>query len=175
MKRPHVTGTDGFLYGTRRKTLAIRHIDDHRVVALLELLSNSNKASPDQLNKLVAKVTDALIHGVHVSIVDPYPPNRHAPRGIHGIIWEELGERAETWPTEKPFTAVAYSSNQEIEAYAQPYGLGDTLPDLPLFLKPDFYVQVPLEQTYMEAFHTMPEYWRERLQEPRKRPNRKIA
>jgi len=171
-----ITGqTDGFHFGIKRKTLAIRQVDGNHLIALLELLSFSNKASPDQLQKLVSKCTDALENDVHVSIVDPYPPNRHAPCGIHGRIWSELGEAAPAWPESKPYTTVSYAAAGEIQAYAQPYGLGDLIPDLPLFLKPDFHVSVPLEKTYMEAFRTLPAHLREKLESPVKRYRKKSA
>ena len=162
-----VAQTDGYFYGMRRKTLAVRHVDGHRVVALLEVLSKSNKSSPAQLQKLISKTGDALSNGIHVSIVDPYPPNKYAPCGIHGSLWQQLGEEVSQWPIAKPYTAAAYASGGEIEAYAQPYGVGENLPELPLFLSPTYHVNVPLEKTYMEAFHSMPDHWRDKLQTTR--------
>lgn len=35
------------------------------------------------------------------------------------------------------------------------------LPDMPLFLDEDWYVNVPLEVTYMEAYTTIPRRWRQ--------------
>ena len=34
------------------------------------------------------------------------------------------------------------------------------LPDMPLFLRPGWYVNVPLEATYLTAYHGFPERWR---------------
>jgi len=33
-------------------------------------------------------------------------------------------------------------------AYVEPVAVGQPLPDMPLFLKPEFYVPAPLEETY---------------------------
>jgi hypothetical protein len=33
-------------------------------------------------------------------------------------------------------------------AYITPVAVGDELPDMPLFLRPEFYVPVPRESTY---------------------------
>lgn len=41
--------------------------------------------------------------------------------------------------------------------------VGEPLPDMPLFLAADAYVQVPLERTYQSAWDGMPAYWREVL------------
>jgi hypothetical protein len=37
---------------------------------------------------------------------------------------------------------------------------------MPLFLTPDFYVPVPLEQTYQSAWEAMPAFWRDVLTAP---------
>ena len=39
--------------------------------------------------------------------------------------------------------------------------VSDPLPEMPLFLTPEVYVQVPLEPTYQQAWDGMPAYWRE--------------
>ncbi|HLX61655.1 MAG TPA: hypothetical protein VKX17_10270 [Planctomycetota bacterium] len=155
----------------KQRTITIRHSDGHHIVALVELMSRSNKVSLKTLDKFVDKICDALAHEIHVSIIDPFPPNRIAPRGIHGAIWSALGERAPVWNPAKPFSAAAYESSGEINAYVQPYGIGEALPDLPLFLKPSYYVYVPLEKTYTEALASMPDYWRDKIARirPRKR------
>lgn len=43
-------------------------------------------------------------------------------------------------------------------------GVGDVLPDMPLFLYEDRYVNVPLERAYLEAYRGMPSFWREVLE-----------
>jgi hypothetical protein len=40
------------------------------------------------------------------------------------------------------------------------------MPDMPLFLRPDRYVSVPLEDTYQKAYRGMPAFWREILERP---------
>jgi len=42
--------------------------------------------------------------------------------------------------------------------------LSETLIDMPLFLNPDRYIYVPLEATYLAAYHGMPAFWREVLE-----------
>jgi len=34
------------------------------------------------------------------------------------------------------------------------------LPEMPLFLDPDYYINVPLEPDYTAAYRGVPEYWR---------------
>ena len=41
-----------------------------------------------------------------------------------------------------------------------PVGIGDVLADMPLFLEPGRYVEVPVEETYRLAFDAVPRRWR---------------
>jgi hypothetical protein len=42
--------------------------------------------------------------------------------------------------------------------------VGATLREMPLFLRPDRYVNVPLEPTYQGAYRGMPAFWRDVLE-----------
>jgi hypothetical protein len=42
--------------------------------------------------------------------------------------------------------------------------VGDKLPDLSVFLTPEEYISVALEQTYLAAFDAVPEVWRDVLE-----------
>ena len=50
-----------------------------------------------------------------------------------------------------------------VEIYLEHPAVGEALADMPLFLRPDCYVNVPLEATYQEAFRSMPEVYRDAL------------
>jgi hypothetical protein len=50
----------------------------------------------------------------------------------------------------------AYQVSPVKTAYVEPAAVGAKLPDMPLFLYHDFYVQVPLEATYMETWNVLP-------------------
>ena len=64
----------------------------------------------------------------------------------------------------RPLTLVAYSAGVPPTAYVQPIGVGEMLPDMPLFLSPERYVDVPLETTYCAAWRGMPQRWRHELE-----------
>ena len=113
----------------------------------------------------VTKTVAALQQGYHLLIVDLYPPTRHAPDGIHGAIWAEIDEAVpESTCPDRPLTLVAYSAGVPPTAYVQPVGFGEMLPDMPLFLSPERYVDVPLEMTYCAAWRGMPQRWRRELE-----------
>jgi hypothetical protein len=69
-------------------------------------------------------------------------------------------------PVGKPLTLVAYESNLAVSAYVDPFAIGESLRNMPLFLKPGAYVEVPLEATYQSAFAAAPRRWRRVLEAP---------
>jgi hypothetical protein len=149
----------------RRRTLAIRHVSGHRLVALLEIISPSNKDRAASVKDFVTKVVTALEYGVHVLFVDLFPPGRHDPHGIHGEILQRLeeAEKAYDLPSDEPLTLASYAAGPVINMYIEHLAFGAALPEMPLFFLPDRYVDVPLESTYQQAYHSMPAFWRDVL------------
>ncbi len=43
--------------------------------------------------------------------------------------------------------------------------MGRELIDMPLFLEPEFYVNVPLEETYLAAYDGVPQRWKRVLEQ----------
>jgi len=150
----------------RRRTLAVRHVTGHRLVAILEILSPANKDRKEHLQAFAEKVASALDFGVHVLVVDLFPPGRHDPQGIHGVIRHELdlSEEAYDLPPDEPLTLVSYAAETGVEVYLEHLAPGGVLPDMPLFIRPDRYVGVPLESTYQAAYSGMPQFWRNVLE-----------
>ena len=140
----------------RQKRLAIRHSSDDRLIAIVELVSPGNKSSVHPLREFVRKIANAVDAGIHALVIDPFPPSKRDPNGIHGAIWPRLGGEPHTRPVGKPLTLVAYESGDAggspHRCYVEPLAAGDPLPDMPLFLEPDEYVNVPLERAYQIAY-----------------------
>jgi hypothetical protein len=164
--RRKVVAGPGATYRAARRTLTVRHVSGHRIVALIEILSPANKDRSASVRDFVDKVHAALRHGCHLLVVDLFPPSPYDRAGIHGAIWEDFGPDEEP-PPDKPLTLAAYAALQLPEAYVEPIAVGDVLPDMPLFLQPDGYVNVPLEVTYQAAYQGMPGYWRSLLEAQR--------
>jgi hypothetical protein len=127
---------------------------------LIEVVSPGNKSSRVNLQSFVSKAIAALSQGYHVLVADLFPPTARDPEGIHGAIWAEIGEEPFVLPREQPLTLASYASGLETTAYVQPVGVGDSLPDMPLFLDAEQYVDVPLDRTYLSAWQRVPERWR---------------
>jgi hypothetical protein len=99
-------------------------------------------------------------------LVDLFPPSDRDPQGIHKAIWDELTDEPFELPPGKPLTLVAYRAGDGFTAFIEPVGVGDTLPDMPLFLTPDEHVFVPLEATYAATWAVCPEPLRDLVETP---------
>lgn len=151
-------------YRRKRRTLVIRHVSDDRIVALIELISPGNKSSRQALISFVDKAVEALYRGYHLLIVDLFPPGPRNPQGIHAVIWAELADADFALPAGEPLTLVAYSAGQRKKAYIETTAVGRTLVEMPLFLEPEIYVNVPLEATYQAAYKGVPRKYRQALE-----------
>ena len=73
------------------------------------------------------------------------------PQGLPNALWDEVGEEDLDLPPDRRLAVAAYDAGPPRVAYVEPVGVGDVLPDMPLFLRPEFYVPAPLELTYGTA------------------------
>ncbi len=147
-----------------RRTLTIRHVSGHRIVALLEILSPANKDRESSIEDFARKCESALRQGIHLLVVDLFAPGLHDPDGIHEIIWEAYGDEPNAPPASQPLTLASYMAGLLPEAYLEFVAVGDSLPTMPLFLDLSAYVSVPLEPTYEAAYRGVPEIWRDVLE-----------
>jgi len=147
---------------SRRRTLAIRHVSGHRLVALLEIVSPANKDRLATVEQFAAKAAEALDAGIHLLLVDLFPPGPWDPHGMHGVVRRQLEPSDEPYdlPADTPLTLASYTAGPQIEIYLEHLAVGAPLPEMPLFLSVDRYVNVPLEPTYHEAYRGMPGFWR---------------
>jgi hypothetical protein len=141
-------------------------VSGHRLVGLLEIVSPANKDRPRHVEEFARKAIDALEGGVHVLIIDLFPPGPHDPQGMHGIICERLARFDEPYdlPAAEPLTLASYAAGLQVEIYLEHVAVGVALPEMPLFVRPDRYVNVPLEATYAAAYRGMPAFWRDVLE-----------
>jgi hypothetical protein len=147
--------TDVYLKKANR--VAIRHSSDDRIIAIIEILSPGNKSSQHAIEEFLDKVWAAIDQGIHLLLVDLFPPTKRDPQGLHTLIW---GDAAEPPPPDLPLTLVAYHSISPRNAYVEPTAIGQALIDMPLFLDRGHYVPVPLEATYESAWRGVPQRWK---------------
>jgi len=107
-----------------------------------------------------------LRHGIHLLVIELFPPTPRDPYGIHKAIWDEFEEEPFELLKGKPLVLAAYVAGDlnagiETTAYVEPVGVGDRLPDMPAYLERDGHVPVPLENTYQSAWASCPPDMRE--------------
>lgn len=143
------------IYAARANRITIRH---HlgEIVAIIEIVSPGNKDKRSAVSDFVEKVVDFIRSGVHVLIVDLFPPTPRDPNGLHKLIWDEISDEEFEFPAGQDRLLASYQAGREKTAYLEPLAIGETMPDMPLFLTPDLHIKVPLEETYRATWESLP-------------------
>jgi hypothetical protein len=136
-----------------RVTVRHRHGD---VVAIIEIVSPGNKANSAEFSAFVQKLTNLMHQGIHLLVIDLFPPGRRDPKGIHAALWGAFQDEDVAPPADKPLTLVAYNTGPPRMAYVDFVAVGNPLPEASLFLEPELYVLVPLEATYQTTWQGFP-------------------
>ena len=148
--------------GFKQKRIVVYRKEDDRVVGIVELVSPGNKSSRVEYRRFVRKIVDAVDGGLHALIIDPFPAILANDRGIHNIIWRQLGGKRRKQQQDQPLTYVSYESDSNSfshRCFLQPGRVGEPLPEMPLFLKTEQYIVVPLEECYETAMRdVVPKY-----------------
>jgi len=145
--------TDPYLSKVNRITI---RDPEGMVVSVIVIVSPGNKSSQWALHTFVENAVDFLRQGIHLLVIDLFPPTARDPQGIHKVIWDKIQDEPFELPQDKRLTLAAYSAGLEKVAYVEPIAVGDVLPDMPLFLEPDRYVPVRLEATYQATWDVCP-------------------
>lgn len=143
-------------YARRANRLTVRH-PEGEVIAVIEIVSPGNKDSRHALQSFVAKAIQFVEAGIHLVVVDPFPPTPRDPQGIHGAIWDQIGDMPFALPADKPLTIASYEVGEKTRAYVEPIAVGDAIPDMPLYLAPGQHVRCPLEATYQVTWGVFPD------------------
>jgi hypothetical protein len=154
-----VARTTKELYAARANRIVIKH---HlgRTIAVIEIVSPGNKDSRGAVRDFVEKTIDFLRAGIHVLMIDLFPPTPRDPFGMHKVIWDEIEEKDFTLPDGKDRILASDETGGVRAYYVEPIGVGDILPDMPLFLANSWHVRVPLELTYQATWAASPEDYR---------------
>ncbi|MCI0639042.1 MAG: DUF4058 family protein, partial [Gemmataceae bacterium] len=92
-----VQRSSSYLYAQRANRIVIKH---HlgRIIAVIEIVSPGNKDSRGALRHFVEKTADFIEVGIHVLVIDLFPPTPRDPLGIHKAIWDEFKEEDFAFP-----------------------------------------------------------------------------
>ncbi len=149
------TQAEAIRYSQKADRVVIQH-PDGIVVAIVEIVSPGNKASTHAIKSLANKAARFVRNGIHLLIIDLFPPTRRDPQGIHKLIWDRIEEQPFSLPPDKPLTLASYSAGVLLRAFVEFVAVGDVLHDMPIFLDPDHYVPCPLEATYDASWNDFP-------------------
>lgn len=155
-KKKPIAESDDEFYRRKQNRIAIRHVSDDDLVAVIEIVSPGNKSSRDAIREFMDKAIELFMKKIHLLIVDPHPPTKRDPEGIHGALWEEFTGQPYVGPPGKPFTAASYEATNGVRAFVERFAVGDEVPEMPLFLTYDGQIPLPLEATYQRAWETLP-------------------
>lgn len=154
-KARYRTASDAKLYVRKVDRITVRH-PDGSVVAVIEIVSPGSKDGKDAIRAFTRKAVAFLYAKIHLLVIDLFPPTKRDPQGIHKAIWDRVREEDFELPADKPLTLAAYSVGSTITGYVEPVGVGDRLPDMPIFLAEDRYVPCPLAATYQATWDAFP-------------------
>jgi hypothetical protein len=142
-------------YVAKANRITIRH-PSGQIVSVIEIVSPGNKGSRATFRAFLEEATECLRQGIHLLVIDLFPPTARDPQGIHKPIWDEIQEVPFELPPDKPLTLASYSAGPVKVACVEPVAVGDLLPEMPLFLAAEQYVPAPLEPTYQTAWAVYP-------------------
>jgi hypothetical protein len=130
-----------------------------RTVAVIEIVSPGNKDGGPAVREFVDKTVALLRAGIHVLVVDPFPPTPRDPAGLHPLVWEHTeDEEGLDFPPGHDRVLASYLAGPVPMAFDETLGAGDPILDMPLYLRADdLYVTVPLAASYDGAWAVTPE------------------
>lgn len=143
------------IYAAKANLVTLRHIHGE-VVAVIEIVSPGNKGSRSAFRSFVVKSGEFIQQGINLLVIDLLPPGKRDPQGVHKAIWDEFEEVDFQLPPGKPLTLASYDAGDCRTAYVNFAAVGDVLPEMPLFLRPEVYVPAPLEATYQTSWQNVP-------------------
>ena len=144
-------------YAGKANRIVIKH-KIGRTVAVIEIVSPGNKSGKHAFQEFLEKSVAFIREGIHLLVIDLFPPTKRDPFGVHRAIWEDFEEEDDefVFPAGKNLILASYNASRSKEAYVEPVAVGDSLPDMPLFLFEGYHVSVPLESTYQTTWDVMP-------------------
>lgn len=121
------------------------------LVGAIELISPANKDRATHREAFVSKCEGLLVDGIGLLIVD-IVTERHA--NLHLALLQKFGESLSD--QDSPLFAAAYRpagqpDDPELEIWHESLAVGDSLPNMPLFLKNGPCLRINLESTYQSS------------------------
>jgi hypothetical protein len=150
----------------KQRRVVVRHVSGHRVVAHIELVSPRNKDRRASAEEFIAKGREAIDAGIHLVVIDLFPPTRAVRRGLAPGIWRKYDRVPVVAPPGQPLCLASVCASAQPRGFFKFLAVGEEWPAFPLFLTDTLAVSLPLPDTYAAAFAGSPPYLRELLSQP---------
>jgi len=147
---------DNDFYSRKNRSVSVRRSDGRQLVAVIEVVSPGNKDSEEHLEAFLDKIAAFLDAGIHVLILDLLVPALDEPGGIHTTFWKRQSGKAPRYSESQPLSLASYEAGERVRAYVRSLAAGDTLPEMPLFLKVGKCVHLDLEPIYSTSVAALP-------------------
>jgi hypothetical protein len=156
--RPRLSAPVDF---SRVQSVAVHIFEDQggpQLRAAIELVSPANKDRPRSRLTFAAKCVGYLERGVSVIVLDTVTTRR---ANLHEDIARALeAENMLAWDSPTLLYGIAYrtASRQvqtQVEAWPEKIALGEELPTLPLWIRSDMCLPLPLEMSYTTACRSL--------------------
>ena len=121
-------------YVKKQNVLALRDLEGN-LLAVIEIVSPGNKSSKSRFQQFLDKSTGLLAQGVHLMVIDLFPPTSRDPQGIHQAISSCVVDAFDFHP-DKSLTLASYLAGCRghiPRSFVEPVAVGDVLPAMPLF------------------------------------------
>jgi hypothetical protein len=150
--------------GYAQRRLTVRHVNGDQIIAVIEIVSPGNQDRPASRRRFREKVASLIDAGVHVTVINVFGPRPTAAAPLAVQCLHEVGIELPEHDGGGPLVQLAVDAVGH-KAWLGGTRTGSELPDLPLFLDAGWYVPLPLQDSYDEAFDEFPEQLRGNLSE----------
>jgi hypothetical protein len=133
-------------------------------VAIVEVVSPGNKHSGLAFKKFRDKIQHLIERGIQILIVDLFPPGTFDPEGIPRGLQIESDLIVPATTKEEPLSFTSLRVSDHVAGFVELSAVGQNVPTMPLFLNSDRYVNVPLNESYEQAWTSLPRPWQEILE-----------
>lgn len=96
-----VRRSESQVYAGKANQIVVRHRHGD-VVGMVKIVSPGNKGSRNDIRAFLEKTAAIIGQGVHMLVIDLFPPGPRDPHGIHKAIWDEFEEEDFELPADKP-------------------------------------------------------------------------
>jgi hypothetical protein len=151
-------------YSEKADRVAIRNVSGNKVVAIIEVVSPGNKHSGLAFNKFRDKIQHLTERGIQILIVDLFPPGTFDPEGIPRGLQIESDSVVPATTKEEPLSFTSLRVSDHVSGFVELSAVGQNVPTMPLFLNSERYVNVPLNESYEQAWTSLPRPWQEILE-----------